>query len=447
MGILSPIFQATKQVGKVTSTDIGAMFSKLNPPDSKVVDAVPATQPVQAAQAEVKVEPSDVHNMYKELEDTNLLNKAADPIEDGNKPLTDKDRSFVKQPEMRNDEVGKTNYNAGTLQHKEEYFNARYVESIGGKQEALKVREQFYKKFGIDIKRFSEDTFGNSSDPLLDMYIPIINRRMTRLADSLGLPTESMSFNGMLNILPKNNSANAMFEHIAAEARAQGDERSAVNAHETASSDVKGVAIRGGTDTAVAYVTDYSHSHEWFHHLDEYLGALDSGDIQITQNGVMYHPSAIDRKQNVNNMSNRAKEIKSAQGIRQETFDAWHSLNKELKAQQKDLIVRLRSGHPVTEADKEYFIGTAEHSARAFEKWVHTVKQKPTVEDANFYSQRQYPTNAEIDKLAPLFETLFKSMKTQKSVEGDHKILYGAGGTAIGSVIVPKNQEEQDKGV
>jgi hypothetical protein len=38
-------------------------------------------------------------------------------------------------------------------------------------------------------------------------------------------------------------------------------------------------------------------------------------------------------------------------------------------------------------------------------------------------------------------------MKTQKSVEGDRKILDGAGGTAIGSVIIPKNQEEKDKGV
>lgn len=290
MGILSPIFQATKQVGKVTGTEIGAMFSKLNPPDSKVVDDVPTTQPVQAAQAEVKLEPSGISSMFDELEDPTLLKKAAPAVHKGDQPLTDKDASAIKDPALRNDKVGIANYNAGSLLQREEQANTEYVNSIGGKQEALKVREQYYKKFGIDTNRFNEDTFGNSSDPILDMHIPFFNKRMTKLSESVELPTESMSLNGRLNILPKNNSANAMFEHMAAEFRAHGDERSAVNSHETASPDVKGVAIRGGTDTAVNYVVKDSISHEWFHQVDEYFGALDSGDIQITQNGVMYHP-------------------------------------------------------------------------------------------------------------------------------------------------------------
>lgn len=293
---------------------------------------------------------------------------------------------------------------AGELELAEEVSTGNYIQQIGSDR-AAEIRQQAVDKWDINL------------DTVDDKYITAIDRELVVLADGVGLPDKALSLGGRLNVFVKGARQNqAMREEGQADlARASG------------------LTELGNPADPFIIVTQRSAAHEWFHNLDQYFSALDTGHIRKEGDNLIYDPTMP--------TGTATSEYTKGNGMRKEVFNAWRGISDVLRNHRPELEKRFSKLD-----DPEYWVANHEVAARAFEKWLYTIKQPGKGSKDVNYNSMHYPTAKEMKQLSPKFEKLFKSMKTQEAFDPELQKnvvqLHGLGGSVLGSVQL---QEEDNK--
>ena len=439
MGLLSGVAKLGKTRAGLDSIQLGDTFAGLGKA-SRDTENVPKNEqevPSTALSSPVEV---NLTNTFDDqgLEHPNVIRASREAIPQAKGELT----PVEEQAKQSLSVEGFDAYRAGKFKEQEDSANQYYIKQIGGEEQANKLRQEFNKRFGAGKEGDNENlSVIFQGDKLLDMYLPAVTKQMSKLAKATKLPESSLLLDGRLRMVVKSDAINAKLQHHATalrnNAQSIDDLKRADNMEDTAKKDVSGVALGLGSESPINLITDKSVSHEWFHQVDGYLNALNSGDIHITENGdVIHNPNGV-------SPTGFSLKVKEAQGIRKDTFKALTKLHSTLDKQVNKMLNRLPTDVRTKLGD--YFADPTEHSARAFEKWVHTVKQEPSEKEYRQYSAMEYPTDKEMEVLSPIFEDLFDSLKTMDAPKGEHKVLYSAGGVPIGNVVVPKNNTDKEK--